>query len=121
LGSLGSLGALGGLFGGGGDELVSSTQVAAGYSNTVNRGTLDVAILKIIGSPKVPLPIFDYPSPNSISLNATQDILSASNILQNLKGIGGGLLSRVNQTTNSITNVTNQAGGIISNALTRFT
>jgi hypothetical protein len=121
LGSLGSLGALGGLFGGGGDELVSSTQVAAGYSNTVNRGTLDVAILKIIGSPKVPLPIFDYPSPNSISLNATQDILSASNILQNLKGIGGGLLSQVNQTTNSITNVTNQAGGIISNALTRFT
>jgi hypothetical protein len=122
-GGLGALGAIGGLFGGGGDELVSSTQVAAGYSNTVNRGTLDVALLKIIGSPKVPLPIFEYPSPGSISLNANKDILAASNILQNLRGLGGTVLAQANQITNAVNNASGQIGqigGVISNALNRF-
>jgi hypothetical protein len=120
-GGLGALGAIGGLFGGGGDGLVSSTQVAAGYSNTVNRGTLDVATQKIIGSAKVPLPIFEYPSPGSISLNASKDILAASNILQNLKGLGGTLLSQATgQITNSVNGVAGRAGGVISDALNRF-
>jgi hypothetical protein len=120
-GGLGALGAIGGLFGGGGDGLVSSTQVAAGYSNTVNRGTLDVAIQKIIGSPKVPLPIYGYPSPGSISLNASKDILAASNILQNLRGLGGTLLSQATgQITNSVNGVAGRAGGVISDALNRF-
>jgi ABC-type transporter Mla subunit MlaD len=120
LAGLGSLGSLGGIFGGGGDELVSSTQVAAGYSNTVNRGTLDVALLKIIGSPKVPLPVFDSSSPGSISLNANKDILAASNILQGLRGLGGTVLTQANQITNSVNSVAGQAGGVISNALNRF-
>jgi hypothetical protein len=120
-GGLGALGAIGGLFGGGGDGLVSSTQVAAGYSNTVNRGTLDVATQKIIGSAKVPLPIFEYPSPGSISLNASKDILAASNILQGLKGLGGTLLSQATgQITNSVNGVAGRAGGVISDALNRF-
>ena len=120
LAGLGSLGSLGGLFGGGGDELVSSTQVAAGYSNTVNRGTLDVAIQKIIGSAKVPLPVFDSPSPGSISLNANKDILAASNILQGLRGLGGTVLTQANQITNTVNTASEQVGGVISNALNRF-
>ena len=120
LAGLGSLGSLGGLFGGGGDELVSSTQVAAGYSNTVNRGTLDVAIQKIIGSAKVPLPVFDSPSPGSISLNANKDILAASNILQGLRGLGGTVLTQANQITNTVNTASGQVGGVISNALNRF-
>ena len=120
LAGLGSLGSLGGIFGGGGDELVSSTQVAAGYSNTVNRGTLDVAIQKIIGSSKVPLPVFDSPSPGSISLNANKDILAASNILQNLRGVGGTVLTQANQITNTVNTAPGLVGGVISSALNRF-
>ena len=78
---LGSLGSLGGLFGGGGDSLVSSTQVAAGYSNTVNRATVDTAFTKILGNSKIPGATFDYPSPNSTSLNASADIAYAQNQL----------------------------------------
>jgi hypothetical protein len=78
---LGSLGSLGGLFGGGGDSLVSSTQVAAGYSNTVNRATVDTAFKQILGNSKIPGATFDYPSPNSTSLNASADIAYAQNQL----------------------------------------
>jgi hypothetical protein len=117
LGDLGGLGALGGIFGGGGDDLVSGTKVAAGYSNTVNRATLDVAMTKIIGSTKVPTPLFDFPSINSISLNASADITAAANILQNIKSQGGALLSQVQNVTNSVTNIANAGspGGIITN------
>ena len=93
---LGSLGSLGGLFGGGGDSLVSSTQVAAGYSNTVNRATVDTAFTKILGDSKIPGAIFDYPSPNSLSLNASADITAAQNALEGLKAAGNKLLTAVN-------------------------
>ena len=117
LGDLGGLGAIGGLFGGGGDDLVSGTKVAAGYSNTVNRATLDVAMTKILGSSKIPTPIFDFPSINSMSLNASSDITAAANILQNLKSQGGAILSQVQNATNTVSNFKNNPGGVISNAL----
>ena len=120
LGDLGGLGAIGGLFGGGGDDLVSGTKVAAGYSNTVNRATLDVAMTKILGSSKIPTPIFDFPSINSISLNASSDITAAANILQNLKSQGGAILSQVQNVTNTVSNFKNNPGGVISNALRGF-
>jgi len=92
---LGSLGDLGGLFGGGGDSLVSSTQVAAGYSNTVNRATVDTAFTKILGDSKIPGATFDYPSPNSQSLNASADITAAQNVLKGLQAAGNKLLTAV--------------------------
>jgi hypothetical protein len=114
------------LFKGGVGDLVAKVETAAGYTNTVNRGTLDVAFSKIIGSSKVPLPAFELPSVNSISLNALTDVSAASNILQNLKSQGGSLLSQVTQAQNTITgtvtqaqNSVTQAGGVISNALSR--
>jgi hypothetical protein len=80
-----------------------------------------VATQKIIGSAKVPLPIFEYPSRGSISLNASKDILAASNILQNLKGLGGTLLAQgTGQITNTVNSFAGQAGGVISSALNRF-
>jgi len=118
-GGLGSLGAIGGLFGGG-DGLTSATQVAAGYSNTVNRATVDVAMTKIIGSSKVPPLIYDFPSAYSISLNASSDITAATNILQNLKSQGVSLLNQGQAAINTVTNLAgsaSRAGGIISNAL----
>jgi len=89
---LGSLGDIGGLFGGGGDALVSSVQVAPGYSNTVNRAEVDVAFGKILGSAKIPRPVFDYPSPGSISLGANGDIAFAQNALKALQGAGNRIL-----------------------------
>jgi hypothetical protein len=122
LGDLGGLGAIGGIFGGGGDDLVSGTKVAAGYSNTVNRATLDVAMTKIIGSSKVPTPIFDFPSVNSISLNASADITAAANILQNLKSQGGALLAQVQTASNSISAIAGSSGigGAITNVTNAF-
>ena len=91
--SIPGLDAIGGLFGGGGDSLVSSTQVAAGYSNTVNRATVDSAFTRILGNSKIPTAIFDYPSPRSQSLNASADITAAQNFLQGIASQGQSLLS----------------------------
>jgi hypothetical protein len=115
------------LFKGGVGDLVAKVETAAGYTNTVNRGTLDVAFSKILGSSKIPLPAFELPSVNSISLNALTDVSAASKILQNLQGQGGALLSQVTQIQTAVTSAANQAqatvaqaGGVISNALNNF-
>lgn len=86
LGSFANIGAVGDLFGGGGD-LVSGTTVAAGFNNTVNRATVDAAFARIVGSNKVPLPAFQYPSP--LSLAPRLDIQLAQNFLKNLSGSNG--------------------------------
>jgi hypothetical protein len=82
LGGLANLGALGDLFGGGGD-LVSGTQVAGGYNNTTNRKTLDAAFTRLLGSRKIPTPVFEYPSLPSIS--SRLDIAQAQTFLKNLE------------------------------------
>jgi hypothetical protein len=61
---LGGFSRLGNLFGGN-NALVSGTKVAAGYSNTVNRQTVDAAVVRILGNPKIQPPTFGYPSANS--------------------------------------------------------
>ena len=82
LGDLGSLGSLGGLFGGGGDELVSGTQVAAGFNNTVNRSTVDSALKRILGSGKIPTPKYEYPS--TASQGPANDVTQGQNALAGL-------------------------------------
>jgi len=84
-GVLGNFGAVAGLFGGGGD-LVSGTQVAGGFNNTVNRATVDAAFARIVGSDKIPLPTFQYPS--LASLAPRLDIQQAQNFLRNLSSSG---------------------------------
>jgi hypothetical protein len=79
-GSLGSFASIGGIFGGGGD-LVSGTQVAGGFNNTVNRQTVDAAFVRIVGSSKVPLPSYQYPSASETGPRL--DILQAVNFLKN--------------------------------------
>jgi hypothetical protein len=86
LGSFANLGSVGSLFGGGGD-LVSGTQVAGGFNNTVNRATVDAAFARVVGSDKVPLPIFAYPS--LASLAPRLDIQQAQNVLRNLPSSTG--------------------------------
>jgi len=123
-----SLDSLKDIFGGGAGDLVAKVQTAAGFTNTTNRGTLDVAFVKILGSSKIPVPSFEAPSADSLSLSSLADISSAATILQNLKSQGGALLSQVTQAQNTVTGlvnqaqnaasgISNQAGGVISNAL----
>jgi hypothetical protein len=87
LGSFANIGAIGGLFGGGGD-LVSGTAVAGGFNNTVNRATLDAAFARVVGSAKVPLPTFQYPS--LAALAPRLDLQQAQTFLRNLQTPGTG-------------------------------
>lgn len=83
-GNLSNLSIPSGLFSSGGGDLVSGTQVAAGFNNTVNRQTVDAAFNRILGSSKIPSPVYEYPSvPSSAS---RLDIQQAQNFLQNLQG-----------------------------------
>ena len=86
-GGLANLGGIGEVFGGGGD-LVSGTVVAGGYNNTVNRSTVDAAFKRILGSNKIPVPDYDYPS--STNIQTRLDIQQAQNILSG-GGVGGAI------------------------------
>jgi hypothetical protein len=83
LGSLANVGNLGSLFGGGGD-LVAGVTAAAGFNNTVNRSTVDAAFARVVGSNKVPLPVYQYPS--AAALGSRLDIQQAQNFLKNIQG-----------------------------------
>lgn len=87
LGSFANIGAVGDLFGGGGD-LVSGTAVAGGFNNTVNRATVDAAFGRIVGSNKVPVPIFQYPS--IAAIGPRLDIQQAFNFLRGQTGPAAG-------------------------------
>jgi hypothetical protein len=65
------------------DSLVSATKVAAGFSNTVNRQTVDAAVTRLLGNAKIPTPSFEFPSALTAGINA--DILQAQNKLSELK------------------------------------
>jgi hypothetical protein len=80
LGNFANIGAVGDLFGGGGD-LVSGTAAAGGFNNTINRATVDAAFARIVGSSKIPLPTFQYPS--LASLAPRLDIQQAQKFLEN--------------------------------------
>jgi hypothetical protein len=110
LGNLTNIGSLGNLFGGGGD-LVSGTSVAAGFNNTVNRATVDAAFARVVGSAKVPLPVFQYPSLSA--LGPRLDIQQAQNFLKNLQNQGQAAVAQV-------TGAVNQAQGIASQTQNTF-
>jgi len=96
-----------------GDSLVSNVQKAAGFSNTVNRATVDVAMTKIFGSSKIPVPGLGSNLPDSASIGAALDIAKAENILKNFQGQGNALL---NQAQGQISGVVSQAQGFVGQA-----
>jgi hypothetical protein len=93
-----------------GDSLVASVQQAAGFANTVNRATVDVAFTKILGSSKIPVPNFG--APDSASIAAALDISKAQNILKGLQGQGTALL---NQAQGQAATLASQAQGVAGN------
>ena len=112
-GSLANLKSLGNLFGGSGD-LVSGTQIAAGFNNTVNRKTVDAAVARIFGSSKISVPTFEYPSLSSISEKL--DIAQAQSILQGLKNQASQAIAQVNQIQNQATQLRSQATQLVGTA-----
>lgn len=85
-GNLGNLSLPTNLFGAAGD-LVGGTQVAAGFNNTVNRKTVDAAFNRILGSNKIPSPVYEYSSLPSVS--SRLDIAQAQSVLKDLQNSEG--------------------------------
>jgi hypothetical protein len=85
LGSIPGLGSVIGAFMGGGG-LAGPTKQAAGFSNTVNRSTVDAAVVKILGSNKIPTPIYTLPTARSQA--AATNIAQAQSFLSNSPGGG---------------------------------
>lgn len=97
-----------------GDSLVASVKQAAGFANTVNRASIDIATTKIFGSAKIPTPSFGPDLPSSASIGAALDISKAQAALKNLQGQGTALL---NQAQGQVTGLVNQAQGQANNLL----
>lgn len=93
------------------DSLVSATKVAAGFSNTVNRNTVDAAVTRILGNPKIPAPTFEYPS--LASLGSALDISFAKNALQSLTGVASQIQGTVAQAQQLATNVQSTVNRIV--------
>ena len=100
---------IGGLLGGTGDSLVASVQRAAGFSGTVNRATVDVAMVQVFGSSKIPVPSLGANLPDSSSIAAALDIGRAQTVLKDLQGQGSRLLGGVqNAIGSSLGGITSQ-------------
>jgi hypothetical protein len=94
-----------------GDSLVASVQKAAGFSNTVNRASVDVAMTKIFGSNKIPVPSLGSNLPDSASIKAALDIGKAETVLKDLQGQGTALLNQAQGLTSQAQGLANQAQG----------
>jgi len=109
------------LLGGTGDSLVASVQKAAGFTNTVNRATVDVAMTKIFGSSKIPVPSLGSAVPDAASIGAALDIAKAQTVLKDLQGQGNRLLGGVqNAIGSSLGGITAQVTTLTRSATTVF-
>jgi hypothetical protein len=94
-----------------GDSLVASVQKAAGFSNTVNRASVDVAMTKIFGSNKIPVPSLGSNLPDSASIKAALDIGKAETVLKDLQGQGTSLLNQAQGLASQGQGIANQVQG----------
>jgi hypothetical protein len=74
-------------------SMVAGVQPAAGFTNTVDRATVDAAVTRVIGSSLITPPTYELPSVNS--LGSIADINSAKNFLAQAQAVGQGIASRV--------------------------
>jgi hypothetical protein len=106
-----------GILGGVSDSLVAGIKPAGGFSNTVNRATVDVATAKIFGSSKIPTPSFGYPDPSSPTVAAILDISAAQEKLKGLQSGASSLLGTVqNAIGSSLGGITSQVNNLASTA-----
>jgi hypothetical protein len=98
-----------------GQGLVAGVEKAAGFANTINRATVDVATTKIFGSSKIPTPNFG--SLDSASIGAALDISKAKSILQGLQTQGSALAAQAQGIAGQATALANQAQGTANGLL----
>jgi hypothetical protein len=98
-----------------GQGLVAGVEKAAGFANTVNRATVDVATTKIFGSSKIPTPNFG--SLDSASIGAALDISKAQNVLQGLQSQGLALAAQAQGAAAQATALANQTQGTANGLL----
>jgi hypothetical protein len=103
----GGLSQISGLFSSAGGNLVSGTQIAAGFTNTVKRSTVNSAVTRILGNSKIPVPSFEFQSPSALAERL--DIAQAQNILQGLKQQGSQVLNQASQLQGQATRIAGQA------------
>jgi hypothetical protein len=97
------------------DSLVASVQKAAGFTNTINRASVDVAMTKVFGSGKISVPNFGIP--DSASIGAALDIGKAQAALQGLQGQATGLINQAQGVAGQAQGLVNQAQGQANNLL----
>jgi hypothetical protein len=98
-------------------SLISRVQPAAGFTNTVNRATVDAAVVRIIGSPLITPPVYELPSIKS--LGSALDIKTAQNLLsktQSLANGASGLLTGITGGNNPLQGALSQVQSVISSA-----
>jgi peptidoglycan hydrolase CwlO-like protein len=113
----GQLTGLTNLFSGGGN-LVSGTRIAAGFTNTVKRKTIDSAVVRILGNSKISLPSFEFPSPAVLAERL--DIRQAQNILQGLQQQGSQVLNQVSQLQGQVSQLQGQVTRVADQATSTF-
>jgi hypothetical protein len=89
--------------------LVSGVQPAAGFTNTVNRATLDAAVVRVIGADKISPPTYEIPSAESLGIAA--DIAQAKAFLAQAQsavsetiGQGQALIGQAQATASGLVN-----------------
>jgi hypothetical protein len=90
----------------------SGQQPGAGFNNTVNRASIDAATVRVIGSDKIPPPVYEVP--DEASLGEQADISQAQNILKQVNNtIGSSLTNIGSQVSGITTGLTNTIPGQI--------
>ena len=90
--------------------LVSGEQPAAGFTNTVNRSTLDAAVVRVIGADKISPPTYEIPSAESLGVSA--DIAQAKAFLAQAQSAVSGAIGQVQS---AATGLANQAQSSVKN------
>jgi len=97
-------------------SLVAGVQSAPAFTNTVDRAVLDAAVNRVIGSPLISPPVYEFPSP--ASLGVTADIDQAKSLLAQAQATGQGIVSNVLNQSNNILAQAQAAGqNILSKAV----
>ena len=73
--------------------MIAGIQPAAAFSNTVNRSTLDAAVVRVIGSSLINPPMYAMPSVSSLGVSA--DIGAATRILSQTQSLAQGIGNRL--------------------------
>ena len=74
-------------------SLVAGVQAAPAFTNTVDRSVLDAAVNRIIGTPLISPPVYEFPSPTTLGI--LEDINSAKSFLAQLQSTAQNIGSKI--------------------------